>query len=628
MANQITDNRILLFDGGDGTGGQPVDLSGSAAGTADTSTYLQGATSYTYSTTNTRSGFLYDATTAQNWANNVFYFTVNSGVVGLLDLKANGGFTIRFCGATVTDFFEVYVGGSDSWPPSIQGGWTNFVVDIETAYTAAVTNGDPGTNTGGTPPATSAIRYVGFSQILTVMPKMADNTWFDTVHRLADGTAGILVEGRNAGTTDWNAADILTQLGSGQMAYYLGSGGEYILTTPIQFGINDTSTHGFTDTNVTWIWSDQEYAAPDLYGISALGNVGGTTNVTLGAKTGTGNLATGAQGFVIQAASTGVRWFLDFDDANLDSVGLYGCSFQHGADFQLDSSVVEVISSLYVDCTSATVSNSLQLKNSIINANTADGVAFMITDDLADIVLTTFQFSDGHAIELTGAAGVYTLDDVTFIGYGANGTNDAAIYVSAASGTFTINVDNATTERSPTATVNIVQNPVTTTVTATDADDGSLIQNARVLVWVANGTNFPYQASVSITGTGTTATVTHTAHGLATNDNVKIEGCTPDVYNGAYQITVTGVNTYTYTTNETIASSPATGTPTSTFVLINALTDVNGEASDSRTIASNQLINFRVRKYDTSPYYRQAAGQRTVDNSLGLDIGASLVSDE
>lgn len=476
MANQITDNRTLLFDGGDGTGGQPDDLAGTATGVTDTSTYLQGATSYTYSASNSRSGMLYDAGTAQNWANNVFYITVNSGVVGLLDSKANGGFTVRFCGATVTDFFEVYVGGNDSWPPSIQGGWVTFVVDIETAYTAAVTNGDPGTNTGGTAPATSAIRYVGFSQLLTVMPKMADNTWFDTVHRLADGNAGIIVEGRNAGTTDWNAADILTQLGSGQMAYYAGSGGEYILTTPIQFGINDTSTHGFTDTNVTWIWADQEYAATDLYGISALGNAGGTTNVTLGAKTGTGDSATGAQGFVIQAASSGVRWSMDFDDANLDSIGFYGCSFQHGSDFLLASSAVEAISCLYVDCTSASVSNSLQLSNSIINANTADGVAFMDTDDLLDIRFCSFQFSDGHGIELTNTTPT-TVEQRgnKFSGYGgtggtnstpSSGSTDAAIYNNKGVATI-INVTNlgdTPSIRNAASTTTTVNNAVTLTV--------------------------------------------------------------------------------------------------------------------------------------------------------------------
>lgn len=429
MANQITLGATLLFDGGDGTGGQPDNLSGVAAGTTDTSTFLQGSTSYTYSATNSRDGFLYDAGSAQDYSNNVFYLTVNSGVVGLLT-----DFRVRFCGATVTDYFEVEVGSSTSWPQSIQGGWVTFVVDIEEA------KADAGRVTGGTEPATNAIRYVGFSQLLSVMPKMADNTWFDTLYRLPANTAAVIVEGRNGGTTDWNAADILTQLGTGQMFYYQGPGGSYVLTGPLQFGINDTSTHGFTDTNSIWLWDNQTYVADSFYSISALGNVGGTTNVTLGSKTGTGNDATGAQGLTIAAASAGARWAMDFDDPNLDAIGLYGCSFQHFATFELDTAQIEAISCLYIDGQKANVTNSFQSRNTIVNAATADGVAFMVTDDMGDIVNCAFNFSDGHAIELNAATPT-SQNNVgnSFSGYtNTINSTDAAILNSAA-GDLTIN---------------------------------------------------------------------------------------------------------------------------------------------------------------------------------------------
>ena len=233
-----------------------------------------------------------------------------------------------------------------------------------------------------------------------------------------------------------------------------------------------------------------------------------------------------------------------------------------------------------------------------------------------------------------------TLRGVSFSGYNttngdAGAANDAVLYFpdKGTDTSWTINavgVSGTISYRKARAgdTVTIVADPVTTSVTATDADTGLPVQNARVLVWVANGNNFPYLASISITGTGTTATVTHTAHGLATNDNVIIEGANEDVYNGVYTITVTGVNTYTYTTNETIGASPATGTPTATFAFINGTTDVSGQISDSRVVSSNQLVNYRVRKYNSSPYYRQSNGQVTVNSTLGVSIGASLISDE
>lgn len=59
----------------------------------------------------------------------------------------------------------------------------------------------------------------------------------------------------------------------------------------------------------------------------------------------------------------------------------------------------------------------------------------------------------------------------------------------------------------------------------------------------------------SITRSGGTATVTTSAnHGYTTNDRVNIRGADQADYNGDYTITVTGVNTFTYT----VANSPAT----------------------------------------------------------------------
>jgi hypothetical protein len=65
----------------------------------------------------------------------------------------------------------------------------------------------------------------------------------------------------------------------------------------------------------------------------------------------------------------------------------------------------------------------------------------------------------------------------------------------------------------------------------------------------------------SITSSGTTATVTCTAHGYATGTKVTIMGAGPAGYNGEFVITNTGANTFTYTLASTL-TSPATGTIT------------------------------------------------------------------
>ena len=438
MANQITDNRTAVCVAKTSA---PASETWDAASSAseDTEIFIEGDTSIAEHITNSRRYIAYDSGGSNDWSNNVFYIWVNCGVVGLLDTLANGGFRVRFAGNDAdadTNYFERNIGGNNSWPVAVAGGWAMFVVDIEEAHT----NSDA---VGGTKPATTAIRYVGYSAITTVMTRVADNTWVDAIWRLPDGNPGIIVEGQNGGATPWDSADIATQLGVATgMFIDLGVGGAYKVNAPIQIGINDTTTHEFEDTNAIWLWEDQATVPADLYGISALGNVGGTTNVTFGVKTGTGNDATGAQGLTIAAAAAGARWFMDFDDPNLDSVGLYGCSFQHGATFELDDAAVDSASCLFIDTTKAHVSNAKIVRPTVVNANTADGVAFMDTDDIGDIAYGSFSFSDGHAIEILsgGPATQSNIGNIFLGAYGgtpgdnntpASGSNDAMIYNNA-----------------------------------------------------------------------------------------------------------------------------------------------------------------------------------------------------
>jgi hypothetical protein len=63
----------------------------------------------------------------------------------------------------------------------------------------------------------------------------------------------------------------------------------------------------------------------------------------------------------------------------------------------------------------------------------------------------------------------------------------------------------------------------------------------------------------SITRASTTATVTATAHGFTTGDQVNIRGAAETDYNGDFLVTVTDANTFTYTVSGSPAT-PATGT--------------------------------------------------------------------
>lgn len=477
MADTITDGRTNVDIADVAT--NYVSESGSGIGTADTDIKIEGASSIGAILDDTLNAVLFrHPTAAQDWSNNHFYIWVNCGIVGILATIASGGFRIRFCGDTVTDFFEVYVGGKDSWPNSIDGGWTQFVVDIEAAQASP-------DNTGGTPPATNAIRHVGWAGITDgTMPKHVDNTWIDQIARLPDGSPGIIVQGRNGGVTDWTFDDIVTQLTNSVGTFINGPGGSFVCRTSIRFGANDSVTHAFTDTNKIILFDDQPFMAADLYFIDALGNSGGTTNVTFGVKTGSGNAATGAQGCIFAAASGGVRFDLDFNDPDLDGINFYGCQLIHGGDFLLDDPAVSFISTAFLDCTSALVSNSEMLRVQVIDANTADGVAFMTTDDISDIVNSTFEFSDGHSIELTTPR-VATQASIGNIwtGYGLDATNDAAVFNDTA-GAVVINVTLSPAEptvRDGTSASTTVNTSVTLTVTVKD-EAGVAIENAQVAI--------------------------------------------------------------------------------------------------------------------------------------------------
>jgi hypothetical protein len=66
-------------------------------------------------------------------------------------------------------------------------------------------------------------------------------------------------------------------------------------------------------------------------------------------------------------------------------------------------------------------------------------------------------------------------------------------------------------------------------------------------------------AVTTITRASTTATVTATAHGFTTGDQVNIRGAAETDYNGDFIVTVTDANTFTYTVSGSPAT-PATGT--------------------------------------------------------------------
>ncbi len=253
-----------------------------------------------------------------------------------------------------------------------------------------------------------------------------------------------------------------------------------------------------------------------------------------------------------------------------------------------------------------------EIENITVIGSAADSALLITASNEMSIIkidsfidnITGTTGSAGHSIELT-ATGSHAFDNISFSGGGgtqgsnltpASGSTTADVYNNSG-GAITINVSNSgdtPSVRNAAGSTTTVVNAVTIKFTVKDAA-GDAIEGANVLVEADTGGALPADDTVTITSASTTATVTHTAHGLATGDKVIIRDAVEDEYNGLQTITVTDANTYTYTITAT--TSPATGTIGSTAWIMNGLTDSNGvlEKTDFN-YGSAQPIRGRVRK--------------------------------
>lgn len=100
-----------------------------------------------------------------------------------------------------------------------------------------------------------------------------------------------------------------------------------------------------------------------------------------------------------------------------------------------------------------------------------------------------------------------------------------------------------------------------TVTLATGAIDRTILRGSDQSTTIYHNISVPSTSVVSITRSGTTATVTYTStHDIINGDMVRISGCTQTEYNGWKYVTGYGVGTFTFTVRDAPAT-PATGSP-------------------------------------------------------------------
>jgi len=238
-------------------------------------------------------------------------------------------------------------------------------------------------------------------------------------------------------------------------------------------------------------------------------------------------------------------------------------------------------------------------------------------------------------VHLTPSADYSTgFDAVKFFGsyasstiwHGENSGTNADVTISPTNGA---NPTAAEFENTASGTVTVSNPSVVATVNVKDHLNNNL-QFARVYLRASDNTQLPFEESVTITRSGTVATVTHAAHGMETGDKVVIKGITDKTEDnaGTHTITFLTSSTYSYVTTDS-GSTSYTGSIIATWVAIEAETDASGNASRTRSYAGNQPVAGWVRKSSPgSTRYKSFPIAGTIDTANGLTINVKMVKDE
>lgn len=522
--------------------------------------------------------------------------------------QAGGG--IKYVLTDGTDVIGYEVGGNDVTGLSLPTFFNAYRLDVSNsaAFTAFAFSGSEGAL------GKTAITGVGYGTIHASKAAGAiDNVWMDGFYFIANGSAALTINGGTSGTpetlTDVAGDDVTN--GWGMVANPAGS--LFTIAAPVEWGDSGTASSYFSQSD-SQIFIDGTGIGADNFDFKTIGNTTGTNLFQL-------------NNCVLVNLGAKANW--DFSDANMDTSELVGTQFVDFGTFVLPptgGTSRKTENASFVNCGQVNPSTGTVTSLTFNGTTDANGAI------LGNIDMNGHTFiSDGtgHAIYIT-SAGTYDYDNNSFSGYGATASTDAVVYNNSG-GAVTINVNSGATptyRNGAGASTTIVAGAVTIQVTAT-RKDGTPVENARIYLRASSGTGpFPYLDSVTITRSTTTATVSHTGHGLATNDKIQLSGITDKTAdNGIHQITVTDANTYTYTTTDS-GSTSYTGTITSTFIALSGLTNASGILSTSKVYPSTQPLVGWARKSSSAPYLQEGVLVGSATSTGGFSGTAVMLLDE
>ena len=560
---------------------------------------------------------------------------------------ASGGW--RFGIGSGTGAWEYFIVGGNDYGRNPYGGWTNIVVDPTRADDGQIGGGNGGnfryfgsvpyTNaeiTKGAPSAMDAIRAgrgelyctgtgATFAKLNTANDQNTSNAFTgDTTNASASMTnvsdtevavIGTVITGTNipanttissiSGTTitmSNNATGTATGTQISQynrLGLFQDIGGVYLWKGLLSFGQSATSTT-FSDTGVTIVIDDtaKTYAAFNKIEVN---NASSSVTMTNCSFIATGTVSRGRWENIADATVnlTGCV-FSDMDtfifDANTTAEG---CTFSSCN--QVTANEADLNGSSFLTPTVAADSAAVSWAETISTAHSItelDNCTFSMGTNNHHAVSFSTGISNGANVTLTG---------LNLNGFDADGTGDSdnsMFEFLATTGTITLTLvdcfvdggaaseSNVTVDTRAGCTVNVVTGAVTVKATTVDSA-GDPIESARVQLRASDGTGpFPYADAVTISRSGTTATVSHTSHGMQDNDKVMLRGITGNktADNTVHQITVTTANAYTFTTTD---SGDTTYTGDGFLIDAQDETNYSGNITGGSGHAVNDVITLR-----------------------------------
>ena len=499
------------FESGDNTLEPTATWTAGRANTTDTDYPIQSSThaSLTMNTTG-KAGLLTDASPV-TWTSGDYLFGWLIWLApGAIQTQASGGL-VMLAGSSGGNYKVFYVGGSDygTYP---YGGWQNFVVDPEGTADETI----------GTPDGDYDFVGVG-SNVSSAVAK--GNPLGMDVFRSGRGELRV---GAGDGTTPATFAGMATanDASTARWGLFQEIVGGYLFKGNMILGYT-ACTVDDSDKSITI--DNTEFVASTF---NAIEIKNATSNITWTNIKVTSLSSTSPGTFEVVDNATVLLDTCGFTDMGtfdfLSNTTVQDCTFKNCG--QITTGGADMTGSI-VDGYSGTAGTGAMYYNQTADPDGEfDNMAFTKDATLAH-----------HAIEFgTSAPTTMTLRGIDFSGFSGTSTS-ATLGFLRTSGTTTVNLvgctGTITAEVTGTHTVNFVTNPVTLNVHVIDSDSGADIADARVYVLAATTGPLPFEDTVTITRVTTTATVAHTAHGLATNQWVKIEGADQEEYNGAKQIT-------------------------------------------------------------------------------------------